>query len=343
MGKIAFVFSGQGDQYPGMGRELANKYPAAAKVYEICDSIRPGTSRQCFEGTDEELKETKNTQPCLFATELATAAALTSQIDPAAAAALTCPSGPSGPSAVKAGPSEATAVKACPSAATAVKSGPDAVAGFSLGEVAAAAFAGIFSLETGFRLVCRRGELMQQEADKFDTAMAAVVKLDEQQVRDLCDQFSGIYPVNFNCPGQITVSGLSSQMPGFFTKVKEAGGRALPLKVKGAFHSPFMEEAARSFREELSRAEIRPMTIPLYSNVTARLYDGDVAGLLSRQIASPVQWEKIIRNMIADGFDTFIEIGPGRTLTNIIKKTDPSVRAVTAAEYMESCQEGTSC
>ncbi len=343
MGKIAFVFSGQGDQYPGMGRELADKYPAAAKVYEICDSIRPGTSRQCFEGTDEELKETKNTQPCLFATELATAAALTSQIDPAAAAALTCPSGPSGPSAVKAGPSEATAVKACPSAATAVKSGPDAVAGFSLGEVAAAAFAGIFSLETGFRLVCRRGELMQQEADKFDTAMAAVVKLDEQQVRDLCDQFSGIYPVNFNCPGQITVSGLSSQMPGFFAKVKEAGGRALPLKVKGAFHSPFMEEAARSFREELSRAEIRPMTIPLYSNVTARLYDGDVAGLLSRQIASPVQWEKIIRNMIADGFDTFIEIGPGRTLTNIIKKTDPSVRAVTAAEYMESCQEGTSC
>ncbi len=333
MGKIAFVFSGQGDQYPGMGRELADKSPAAAKVYEICDSIRPGTSRQCFEGTDEELKETKNTQPCLFATELATAAALTSQIDPAAAAALTCPSGPSGPSAVKAGPSEATAVK----------SGPDAVAGFSLGEVAAAAFAGIFSLETGFRLVCRRGELMQQEADKFDTAMAAVVKLDEQQVRDLCDQFSGIYPVNFNCPGQITVSGLSSQMPGFFAKVKEAGGRALPLKVKGAFHSPFMEEAARSFREELSRAEIRPMTIPLYSNVTARLYDGDVAGLLSRQIASPVQWEKIIRNMIADGFDTFIEIGPGRTLTNIIKKTDPSVRAVTAAEYMESCQEGTSC
>lgn len=330
MGKIAFVFSGQGDQYPGMGRELADKYPAAAKVYEICDSIRPGTSRQCFEGTDEELKETKNTQPCLFATELATAAALTSQIDPAAAAALICPSGPS---AVKAGPSEATAVK----------SGPDAVAGFSLGEVAAAAFAGIFSLETGFRLVCRRGELMQQEADKFDTAMAAVVKLDEQQVRDLCDQFSGIYPVNFNCPGQITVSGLSSQMPGFFAKVKEAGGRALPLKVKGAFHSPFMEEAARSFREELSRAEIRSMTIPLYSNVTARLYDGDVAGLLSRQIASPVQWEKIIRNMIADGFDTFIEIGPGRTLTNIIKKTDPSVRAVTAAEYMGSCQEGTSC
>ena len=340
MGKIAFVFSGQGDQYPGMGRELADKYPAVAKVYEICDSIRPGTSRQCFEGTDEELKETKNTQPCLFATELATAAALTSQIDPAAAAALICPSGPL---AVKAGPSEATAAKACPSAATAVKSGPDAVAGFSLGEVAAAAFAGIFSLETGFRLVCRRGELMQQEADKFDTAMAAVVKLDEQQVRNLCDQFSGIYPVNFNCPGQITVSGLSSQMPGFFAKVKEAGGRALPLKVKGAFHSPFMEEAARSFREELSRAEIRPMTIPLYSNVTARLYDGDVAGLLSRQIASPVQWEKIIRNMIAYGFDTFIEIGPGRTLTNIIKKTDPSVRAVTAAEYMGSCQEGTSC
>lgn len=305
MGKIAFVFSGQGDQYPGMGRELAEKYPAAAEVYRICDSIRPGTSTQCFDGTEEELKETKNTQPCLFATEMAAAATLMSL------------------------PAQAH---------------PDALAGFSLGEVAAATFAGIFSLQEGFRLVCRRGELMQQEAEKFDTSMAAVVRLTKQQVLALCDQFSDIYPVNFNCPGQITVSGLSSQMPEFSAKVKEAGGRALPLKVKGAFHSPFMEEAACAFREELSCAEIRPMTIPLYSNVTARIYNGNAADLLSRQISSPVRWEDIIRNMTADGIDTFIEIGPGRTLTNMIKKIDTTVRALTAAEYLESIlEEETSC
>lgn len=184
MGKIAFVFSGQGDQYPGMGKALVEKYPVAASVYRMCDSIRPGTSFQCLEGTEEELKETQNTQPCLFAMELAAAAVL-------------------------------------------MEKGilPDAVAGFSLGEVVAATAAGIFDDETGFRLVCRRGELMQREAEKFDTAMAAVVKLTPEQVQEVCSRYPDVYPVNFNCPGQITVSGLSSQMPAFFAAVKPREAR----------------------------------------------------------------------------------------------------------------------
>lgn len=298
MGNIAFVFSGQGDQYPGMGRELYARYEAAASVFRLCDSIRPGTMAQCFAGTAEELKETKNTQPCLFAMELAAAQVLMEQ-----------------------------GIR------------PDALAGFSLGEVAAATVAGCFDLETGFRLVCRRGALMQTEAEQHDTAMAAVVKLSAEKVVELCAACSDLYPVNFNCPGNITVSGLAAQMPAFSAAVKAAGGRALPLKVRGAFHSPFMQGAAEGFAAELAKADVRKNSIPLYSNVTARPYDGDAAALLAQQIASPVQWEPTIRNMIADGIDIFIEIGPGRTLTNMIRKIDTQVTAMTVTEYLEEAEQ----
>lgn len=297
MGKIAFVFSGQGDQFPGMGKELADKYPSAKSVFDMCDGIRPGTSEQCFNGTEEELKETKNTQPCLFAMELAAANVLFDK-----------------------------GVK------------PEALAGFSLGEVTAATAAGIFDNETGFRLVCKRGELMQTEAEKFDTSMAAVVKLTPEQVQDVCAKYSDVYPVNFNCPGQITVSGLASQMKDFSADVKAAGGRALPLKLKGAFHSPFMNAASEAFRVELENAKINKGNITLYSDLTSMPYTDDVAELLSKQICSPVLWEKIVRNMIADGFDTFIEIGPGRTLTNMIKKISADVKAQTVEEYLSEVE-----
>ncbi len=299
MGKIAFVFSGQGDQHPGMGKEFADKYPAALSVYEMCDRLRPGTSAQCFAGTEEELKETKNTQPCLFAFELAAAMILR----------------------------EKGIV-------------PYSVAGFSLGEVVAAVYSGIFSHETGFRLVCRRGELMQHEAEKADTSMAAVVRLTEEQVQELCAEFTDVYPVNFNCPGQISVSGLSPQMKEFAARVKNAGGRAIPLKVKGGFHSPFMNGAAQAFREELTKADRNQGSVVLYSNMTAKPYTEDVVELLSGQICNPVQWEKTICNMVKDGVDTFVEIGPGNTLTNMIKKIDAQVRALTVTEYLaevESC------
>ena len=168
MGKIAFVFSGQGDQFPGMGKDLYENYQAARKIYDLCDGIRPGTSSQCFDGTENELRETGNTQPCLFATELAAACVLMTE-----------------------------------------GIAPDTAAGFSLGEVTAAAVSGVFDYETGFRLVCKRGELMQKEAVKFDTSMAAVLRLRPEEVEKVCRNYSDIYPVNFNCPGQITVSGRS--------------------------------------------------------------------------------------------------------------------------------------
>ncbi len=293
MDKIAFVFSGQGDQFPGMGRDLYEKYSVAREVFDLCDEIRPGTSTQCFEGTEEELKETKNTQPCIFAMELAAAAVL----------------------------KEKGII-------------PNAVAGFSLGELAAATVSGTFDEETGFRLVCRRGELMQTEAEKYDTFMAAVVKLTPEKVQEVSSKYSDVYPVNFNGPGQTTVAGLKTQMADFVEDVKAAGGRAIPLRVGGAFHSPFMQGASKAFAEEVSKAEVRERTITLYSNMTAEPYGEDVTKLLSGQISSPVQWEKIVRNMIAEGIGIFIEIGPGKTLTNIIKKIDAGVKAVSVTEYL---------
>ena len=291
MGKIAFVFSGQGDQYPGMGKALTEQYESAARIFQMCDGLRPETSRQCFEGTEDELKETKNTQPCLFAMDLAAANVLAEE-----------------------------GIK------------PDVVAGFSLGEVVACTVAGVVDHETGFGLVCRRGELMQQAAEKFETSMAAVVKLSQDKVEEICSGFEHVYPVNFNCPGQITVAGISSEMTEFSARIKEAGGRAIPLKVKGGFHSPFMRQAADGFAVELAKVALHEPNVTLYSNVTAQPYGTDIAKLLSEQICSPVRWEHIIRNMISDGVDTFIEVGPGKTLSNMIGKIDSTVKTYNVSD-----------
>ena len=302
MGGVSFLFSGQGDQFPGMGQNLYETYPAARDAFDLCESLRPGTLEQCFRGTAEELKETRNTQPCLFVMELAAAAVL-----------------------------EEKGIV------------PEAAAGFSLGEVTAAAFTGIVDRETGFRLVCKRGALMQAVAEQFDTSMAAVVKLTPETVQALCSRYSQVYPVNFNCPGQITVSGLAEQMTAFAADVKAAGGRAIPLKVGGAFHSPFMAQAAQAFADELANAAMSKGRMPLYSNVTARPYEEDPRTLLAKQIASPVLWERIIRNMADAGMDTFIEIGPGKTLTNMVKKILPQAKTYCVAEMETLLKEVAGC
>ena len=288
MGKIAFVFSGQGAQAPGMGKELYECSDAAKAVFELCDGIRPGTSEQCFNGTKEELTVTANTQPDMFAVEVAAARAL-----------------------VEAGIQ------------------PDALAGFSLGEISALAFSGAVSLEDGFKLVCRRGELMQEASNAADSVMVAVVKLPPEKVEELASQFDQVYPVNYNSPAQTVCAGLSSSMDGFKAAVKAAGGRALPLKVSGAFHSPFMSSAAKGLAEVLAPMEFGTPSCPLYSNVTAQPYeDGQFKDLLSRQVENPVRWQTIVENMIAAGVDTFIEVGPGKTLAGLIGKINSDVRAL---------------
>ena len=285
MGKIAFVFAGQGAQYPGMGQELAQCSPAAAEIFAKLDALRPGTSAQCFGGTDEELKETKNTQPCMFAVELDAAAAL-----------------------------EEGALRA------------DMAAGFSLGEIGALTYTRAVDLETGFHLVCRPGELMQAAAEEQPTAMAAVLKLSNEEVEQVCAQFAQVYPVNYNCPGQVSVACAKEQLAPFSAAVKAAGGRALPLKVRGGFHSPFMATAAQGFAQVLEECQVGQPEMPLYSNRTGAVYEGDPKALLSQQIASPVRWETIVRNMIAAGADTFVELGPGKTLCGLIEKIDNTVK-----------------
>lgn len=284
MGKIAFVFSGQGAQYSGMGRELFEQLPECRSVFEKADALRPGTSGQCFTASAEELSETKNTQPCMFAVEMAAAAAL-----------------------------EKAGVRA------------DCAAGFSLGEIAALSYTGVVSFEDGFGLVCRRGELMQSDAEKVESAMAAVVKLPAEEVERICSGLEGVYPVNYNCPGQTSVACRKDKLEELSALVKAAGGRAIPLKVKGGFHSPFMAGAAEAFGEAVRSVNVKEPEITLYSDYTAQPYSGDYAELLSSQICNPVRWQSIVENMIADGVDTFIELGPGKTLCGLIAKINSGV------------------
>lgn len=285
MGKIAFVFSGQGAQAPGMGLGLYNASQAARDVFAAADDVRPGTSEMCFYGTQEDLKITANTQPCLYAVEMAAAAVLSE-----------------------------TGIKA------------DAAAGFSLGELAALTYAGSMDLRTGLELVNKRAQFMQASAEKYDTSMVAVVKLSNEKVAEICSGFDNVYPVNFNCPGQVTVAALSECTADLSAAVKAAGGRAIPVKVSGAFHSPYMASASEAFKKEIEKAQIGAPEIPVYSNYLGDVYTDDVKGILGMQISSPVKWETIIRAMIAAGTDTFIELGAGKTLSGFIKKIDSGVR-----------------
>lgn len=286
MGKIAFIFSGQGAQYSGMGKELYDFSPAAKAVYDMADNVREGTSKQCFEGSTEELCKTVNTQPCVFTADLAAAYALVER-----------------------------GIK------------PDCVAGFSLGEIAALAFSKMLSDEEAFKLVCKRGELMDKAATENPGAMAAAMKITPQQVEEICSKFDKTYPVNYNSPAQTVVATTSENADKFCEAVKEAGGRAKLLAVSGAFHSPFMAEAADGLAEYMENVDFSQPETVIYSDVTAKPYEGDYKALVKAQVESPVKWQTIVENMVADGVDTFIEVGVGKTLTGLVKRINGDVKA----------------
>ena len=223
---------------------------------------------------------------------------------------------------------------------------PDMLAGFSIGEITALAFAGTFKDSDGFSIVLKRGDLMQKAGQQSPSSMMAVLKLDAGQVAAICKDFSQVYPVNYNSQYQTVVAGAVGEMDALKAAVKEAGGRALPLAVSGGFHSPFMEQAADEFSALLANQHMELPQIPVYSNVTALPYEDDVLSTLSRQMTSPVLWQKTIENMAADGAAVFVEVGPGRTLCNLIEKTLQDVRCfavedndslVKAVEELSGC------
>ena len=284
MSKIAFVFSGQGAQAPGMGKELYDCSPAAKAVFDLADSIRPGTSQQCFEGTQEELNGTINTQPCLFACDLAAAKA-----------------------------AQERGIQ------------PDCAAGFSLGEAAAVAFSGMLTEAEAFSMVCKRAELMNEAAQKNPGAMAAVMKLSPQQVETLCGPIENAWPVNYNSPKQTVVAASADTIDQVVEAASAQRGRAVKLAVSGAFHSPLMHSAADGLREYLASISLREEKLLVYANLTAEPYGEDKKETMAAQCENPVRWQKTIENMIANGVDTFIEVGVGKTLAGLIKKINPEV------------------
>lgn len=295
MGKIAFMFSGQGAQFIGMGKDLYDNVPCVKELFDKAEQMRNGTLNLMFSGDEAELKQTVNTQPCMYLADLGAARAL-----------------------------ESMGVK------------PDAVAGFSLGEIAALAYSGAYSDEDGFSLVCKRGEAMGKAAEKHPAMMAAIIKLSNEKVEELCEK-AGAYPVNYNSPGQLVVSGTAEAIEKISELAKEEKGRALPLKVSGGFHSPFMNEAAEEFGEVLKTADIKEPSIVSYSNYTAKPYEGDIKDKLKNQINHPVKWEAIIKDMVDNGFDTFIETGCGSTLKKLVEKIAPECKtyAVSTKEEAE--------
>ena len=298
MSKTAFVFPGQGAQYVGMGKDLYDQFPEAREVFDAADSIlRFPLSKLCFEGPEEELVLTANTQPALFVTSIACLRLL-----------------------------EKRDIK------------PDVTTGHSIGEYAALVAAGILEFEDALPLVRKRGELMQEAGRKRPGTMAAIIGLDADEVELACSRAEevGIVDIaNYNSPGQVVISGEVKAVEAASQYAKEMGARkVIPLSVSGAFHSRLMADAAEKLAIELNHACFDNADIPVVANVTADyLYGADeIRDCLERQIAGSVRWEESVRLMVDDGVDRFVELGPGKVLSGLIKRIADSVEVANISD-----------
>jgi len=295
----AFLFPGQGAQVVGMGADLAATYAAAAQVFEQANALVGFDLRQvCFEGPAETLNTTTMSQPAIFT----------------ASAAL-------------------LEVMRTESATADIKA--DIAAGLSLGEYTALYAAGAVSFEDGLRLVKKRGEAMQAAADATEGAMVSVIGLDEDKVRQLCEKAAEgqlLEPVNFNCPGQIVVSGTIPACDRAVELAPEFGAvKAIRLEVAGAFHTEMMAGAAEALRQALGECEITaPASTRVLANISVEYYpDGQaIVDGLAQQLTSPILWQKCMERLLSEGVEQFYEIGPGRVLTGLMRRINRKTRVI---------------
>ena len=282
--KKAYVFPGQGAQYSGMGKDLYENNAEARAMFESANEILGFRITDImFGGTDEELKQTKVTQPAVFLHSVILAKVLGVE--------------------------------------------PIAVAGHSLGEFSALVVAGALSFEDGLRLVAKRAMAMQKACEVEQGAMAAVLRLPDETIENVCNGVEGIVvPANYNCPGQLVISGAVDAVNEACVKLKEAGARrALVLPVGGAFHSPLMEPARKELAEAIESADFKTPTCSIYQNVDALPHTSpaEIKANLVAQLTAPVRWTQIIEHMTANGITDYVELGPGTVLQGLITKISP--------------------
>ena len=308
MSKIAFIFPGQGAQVCGMGQEFYEQTETGKEIFDKASELLGfSVPELCFEKNDR-LDLTEYTQPAMVTASIAMTKVFV----------------------------EKTGIT------------PSVTAGLSLGEYAAMAAAGVMSWEDAIATVRQRGILMQEAVPAGLGAMAAVLAMDAQKIEEVIAPIDGVQIANYNCPGQIVISGRKEAVAEASERLKEAGAkRVLPLNVSGPFHSSMLAEAGKKLGKVLEGVEVHTPQIPYVANVTAEYVtdEKEVKLLLEKQVSSSVRWEQSIRRMIADGVDTFIEIGPGKTLTGFMKKIDRNVKAlnIEKMEDIEKVKEALTC
>ena len=295
MSRIAFLFPGQGAQTVGMGKRLAESLPAARRLYDRASEVLGyDLARLCFEGPAEELDSTAISQPALFVTSLAALESLRAE--------------------------SPDVVLSC-----------EAAAGLSLGEYTAMVFAGVMDFEDGLRVVQQRGAAMQEASDATPSGMVSILGLEQVQVAALCEkvrQGEVLQVANLLCPGNIVISGTVGACERAAEAAQSFGAmKAVPLAVAGGFHTGLMRPADQRLAEVLARVPMHPPRIPVISNVDARPHDSpeEIRQLLIQQVVQPVLWEASMRYLIAEGFDLFYEVGPGRVLRGLLRRIDRRV------------------